>query len=473
MKRFKTLRVRFALWTATLMLLVLISFGSFVYFNTKQGLIRAMDDSLRLSASQAIEAIDIENGQINFSDSLPDSPLVADLQEHGFTIRILALDGKILQSSGIYRSLPVDPSSFQKAGFGNPVFSTVSSTNADQIRVYTAPIMENQGLLGVIQIMQSMGSLYKTLDRLLVALLVSIPVLLIISASSGYYLAARALFPIDQITQTAQRISAEDLSGRLNPQETNDEVGRLEATLDNMLARLENAFRHERQFTADASHELRTPMAATQAILGVTLEKDRTPQEYRQALRDISDETDRMQGLVENLLFLARGDQKNSTQFEIVDFSHLLLDTAETLRPLAEGKGLRFNVSVPEEITLIGNSDGLIRLFINLLDNAIKFTSHGEIRLLAWKGERFVQIKVSDTGSGILDQDVPHIFDRFYRVDTSRSTRGSGLGLAIAQEIVHQHGGEMTVTSQVDQGTVFTVCLPIGNTIQTKVVSKS
>jgi signal transduction histidine kinase len=289
---------------------------------------------------------------------------------------------------------------------------------------------------------------------------------LIISAFSGYYLAARALSPIDRITQTAQRISAEDLSARLNPQKTDDEVGRLAATFDNMLARLENAFRRERQFTADASHELRTPMAATQAILGVTLEKDRTPQEYRQALRDISEETDRLQGLVENLLFLARGDQRNPAPFELIDFSHLLLDTTETLRPLVEAKGLRFDVSVPEEITLIGNTDGLIRLFINLLDNAIKFTSHGEIRLLAWKGEEFVRIKVSDTGSGIPDQDLPNIFDRFYRVDTSRSTQGSGLGLSIAQEIVHQHAGELTVTSRVGQGTDFTVCLPIATPVQ-------
>ncbi len=465
MKRFRTLRFRFALWTATLLLIVLILFGAFVYFSLQQGLVSAMDDSLRFSASQAIAAVNIENGQINFSDSLPESSLVADLQGRGFTIRILAPDGKILQSSGPYHSLLVDPASVQKAGMGVPGFSTVTISSV-KIRVYTAPILDNQQFLGVIQIMQSLAPLVETLDRLLVALLVSIPVLLIISAFSGYYLAARALFPIDQITQTAQRISAEDLSARLNPHKTDDEVGRLAATFDNMLARLENAFRRERQFTADASHELRTPMAATQAILGVTLEKDRKPQEYRQALRDISEETDRLQGLVENLLFLARGDQRNPAQFERVDFSHLLLDTAESLRPLSEAKGLRFDVSVPEEITLFGNTDSLIRLFINLLDNAIKFTSHGEIRLLAWKEERFVRIKVSDTGSGIPDQDLPHIFDRFYRVDTSRSARGSGLGLSIAQAIVHQHAGELTVTSRVGQGTEFIVCLPIAATIQ-------
>jgi heavy metal sensor kinase len=460
MGRFRTLRIRFAIWTASLMLIVLVLFGVFVYFSMARGLLTSADDSLRLSTSQAIAAVKIEDGQISFSDNLPESS-PADLHEQGLTTRILTLDGKVIQSAGSYSNLPINLASLHQADSGIPSYITLVSSDVGPVRIYTAPILDHQTVIGVIQGMQSLKVLSDTLNQLLVVMLISIPLLLILSAFSGYYLAARALFPIDQITRTAQRISADDLSARLNLQNSDDEVGRLAATLDHMLARLENAFYRERRFTADASHELRTPMTATQAILGVTLEKDRTPEEYRQALRDISEETDRLQGLVENLLFLARSDQQQHIRNEPVEFSQLLVNTAETLRPLANAKGLRFTTSIPEDLQLVGSTDSLIRLFINLLDNAIKYTSQGEVKLVAEKEKDTVQIKVCDTGCGISPLELPHIFDRFYRVDRSRSTQGSGLGLSIAQEIVLRHGGTISVNSQVDQGTEFSVSLPL------------
>jgi signal transduction histidine kinase len=269
MKRFKTLRVRFALWTAGLMLIVLVLFGTFVYISLGQGLANSIDDSIKLSTSQAIAAVNIENGQINFSDSLPENS-TAELRDRGLTIRILSSDGTVLQSVGPYRNLGVDSKSIQNVIARISSFSTISLNDSDPIRVYTAPIVENQNIVGIIQVMQNLGTLHETLDRLLLALLISIPVLLIVSALSGYFLAAQALSPIDQITQTAQRISTEDLSARLNLQGNDDEIGRLATTFDNMLSRLEEGFNREHQFTSDASHELRTPLAAMQAILIVT-----------------------------------------------------------------------------------------------------------------------------------------------------------------------------------------------------------
>lgn len=462
MKRFRTLRIRFALWTGGLLLLVLALFGTFVYISMWQGLSSSVDDSLRLSSSQAIAAVNIENGQINFSDSLPESNTTVDLQNRGFTIRILTPDGKILQSVGPYRDLPVSTLNVQKANMGGASLNTVSTVGSDPVRIYTAPIIDNQHLLGVIQVMQSLSSLTKTLNSLLLALLVSIPILLLITMVSGYFLAARALSPIDHITRTAQRISTEDLSARLNLPATDDEIGRLSRTIDNMLTRLEEGFNRERQFTSDASHELRTPLTAMQAILNVTREKQRPPKEYEIALDDLSEETDRLRSLTEDLLYMARGDAQPALLNETVNLSDLLIDVSESLLPSAESKRLKMDRNVAAELYIQGDSDALIRVCVNLIDNAIKYTDQGGIKVEAkLKNKREIEVTISDTGRGISEEHLPHIFERFYRVDGSRTTRGYGLGLAIVQEIVHNHQGNIEVSSQVGIGTEFRLHFPV------------
>ncbi|HMN29936.1 MAG TPA: ATP-binding protein, partial [Caldilineaceae bacterium] len=258
-------------------------------------------------------------------------------------------------------------------------------------------------------------------------------------------------------------LSASDLSTRLNLSSTEDEVGRLAATFDSMRVRLDEAFQRERQFTADASHELRTPLAAMQTIISSTLARQRTPAEYEHALIDLGQETEQMRLLTEGLLHLARTDAaRQYTKFEAVDLSILLKDVADSLRPLAEEKGLELIDLVADEgLTLLGDSDGLIRLFVNLLDNAIKYTAQGSISLTAQRqDEDWLAVIVSDTGVGIAPEHLPHLFDRFYRVDEARSTEGIGLGLAIALDIARAHGGDITVESTVGQGTTFCVHLP-------------
>jgi signal transduction histidine kinase len=239
-------------------------------------------------------------------------------------------------------------------------------------------------------------------------------------------------------------------------------VGRLAFTFDSMLARLENAFQRERQFTADASHELRTPLSAMQTIIGSTLARTRAPTEYEQALRDLDHEAQQMRTLTEGLLHLARNDDtRHSARLESVDLSILLKDVIDSLRPLAEEKGLKLIDELPAEgLTLMADSDGLIRLFVNLLDNAIKYTGQGFITISAKpQAGNMLAVSISDTGMGIASEHLPHIFDRFYQVDQSRSTDGIGLGLAIALDAARAHGGNITVESQVNKGTTMTVQL--------------
>ena len=455
-----TLRVRFALWAALLLLVVLVAFGAFVYLRTKQGLEAAIDDSLRLSALQAIATVNLEDGQVDLGDSLAEAGPTADLQERGLTLRLLDPSGQVLQAFGPFRNLPLDPHRLASALAGQSGFATVTDpVGGDRIRIYAVPITENGQTRGLVQVAQSLGPVRDTLDRLLSALLLGGPLLILAAGTGGYFLAARALAPIDHITRTARRISAEDLSARINLPAMNDEVGRLAATFDEMLARLDDSFRRERQFTADASHELRTPLAAMQAILSVMREKRRTPEDYEVALSDLSEETDRLRRLMEDLLQAARGEARYIAVREAVDLSALLRDVTDALRPLAEAKGLALTCQVADGLTLRGDSDALIRLFVNLLDNAVKYTEQGGIEVTAGIDQDKIRVRVADSGIGIASEHLPHVFDRFYRVDRSRSSPGAGLGLAIALQIARAHGGTIGVDSTPGVGTTFNVDL--------------
>jgi heavy metal sensor kinase len=461
MKRFSTLRARFALWVAGLLLVALLAFGALVYVSLSSSLKAGVDDSLQLSAAQANAAVNIEDGEIAIADGIPETSALSGLREHGFTIRVLTSAGKLLQAVGPYRDLPVATTAIDRALQRQSTFATVTApASGDSIRVYTTPIVENEQIIGVVQVARTLEDVQNTLQRLLAALLISIPVLVCGAALGGYVLAARALTPIDTITRTARRISAEDLHARLNLPPTDDEVGRLAATFDTMLDRLDASFQRERQFTADASHELRTPLAAMQAILGVIREQRRTPEDYEQALDDIAEETNRLRALADDLLRLARGEAYKPVARETVDLTTLLQDVTDSLAPLAESKGLSISCEARRQLLVRGDSDGLIRLFVNLLDNAIKYTECGGITVRTTIGNDRTDVIIGDTGIGIATDQLPRVFDRFYRIETSRTTHGAGLGLAIAHDIAHAHGGTIAVQSAIGIGTTFTVRLP-------------
>jgi heavy metal sensor kinase len=454
MKRLKTLRVRFALWTASWLLLVLILSGTFIYISFARGLAQSIDDALRLTAAQILLSIDDETLQLENIDAVASLTL-----RDQFSMQILDLAGETRQNYGPYQDLP-PPSTSTDANQPGTFITLTDPTTQHFIRVYTAPIVEDERVLGTLQVAQSLLGVQQVLNQLLTTLLIAGPIVVFLAGVGGYILAARALTPINQITRTAARISVEDLSARLNLPPTDDEVGRLAATFDTMLARLDNDFRRERQFTADASHELRTPLTTMQTIIGSTLSRTRTPEEYERALADLAEETSRMKFLAEGLLLLAQKDASQPVPRETVDLSTLLQDVSDSLRPLAEEKGLALDCSLPPELTLTGDNDELIRLFVNLLGNAIKYTEQGRITItLNQETGDFIEVAIADTGMGIAPEHLPHIFDRFYRVEASRTASGVGLGLAIALSVAQAHGGTISVTSEIGTGTVFLVKL--------------
>ncbi|GIW12746.1 MAG: hypothetical protein KatS3mg062_0185 [Tepidiforma sp.] len=308
------------------------------------------------------------------------------------------------------------------------------------------------------------GIYSRSLDRLQYWSLVSVVGLAIASGIGGYILSGMLLRPVRDITQAASEISATNLSRRINYQGPRDELWALADTFDSMIGRLEASFERQRQFVQDASHELRTPLAAIRTNIEVTeMDPDATLEEYRELVATIKSQTERLTRLSEDLLLLTNDDGAR-VEREPVDLGALTADVVSELQPLAAQRGvaLRRHVAAPAPEAQ-ASPDLLFRCVLNLVDNAIKYSGEGAtvtVRVLE-AGER-LRVEVEDNGPGIPPEALPHIFERFYRVDKGRSRRegGTGLGLAIVRELITAMGGQVGVRSEPGSGTTFWIDLP-------------
>jgi heavy metal sensor kinase len=293
---------------------------------------------------------------------------------------------------------------------------------------------------------------------------------LLLASAGGYFLARKNLAPIASMNSQTQRISAENLSARLDVTNSRDELGRLATTINDLLARLENSFKEQQRFIADASHELRTPLAVLRGETEVALSKPRTIDEYQQSLSLIQDEAEQLSRIVEDLFILARQpiNTRAALSKERVSLNDAVRDCARAAQVLATQKGVRLKLeNDPPAIALNGDHELIRRLILNLLDNAVKYTpAGGEISLALTRENGNAEIVVRDNGVGIPESAQPRVFDRFYRVDKARARAmgGAGLGLSIAQWIVEVHGGDITLLSAPGKGSTFTVVLPLHQT---------
>ena len=275
----------------------------------------------------------------------------------------------------------------------------------------------------------------------------------------------RALTPVDDIIHEAQNINSKNLSKRLRVSQSGDELQRLSETLNSMLERLEAAFNRITQFTADASHELRTPLAFMRTTTEVSLRTSHDVSEYREAQLQILDELEKTSDLVEKLMLLARADAGvENLQRRRVNLADSLREACRQGRTLAEAKQVTFEEDIVKTAVIVeGDSDGLRRLFLILIDNAVKYTPEGLITVSLMSSNEFAIVEVRDTGIGVAAADLPYIFDRFYRADKARSRElgGVGLGLSIARWEAEAHGGSIAVQSTFGKGSVFQVRLPL------------
>jgi heavy metal sensor kinase len=462
---FRSIRVRLTLWYVLLLSVVLVLFGGTLYVALQITLRDDLDDVLINGASLMINSLQID-GQGHLSAG-PEPPLAWSDPKRGEHLwRVLDRSGQIVAQSGVQDlgGLPLDAAVIAQALAGQEVFQTVRLGD-EPVRVYSAPVTHGGQIVGVVQQSLSMDDTLQILAAFRWILLLALPLTLALASGGGLFLAGRALRPVDQITRAAQTLGAHDLSQRLNLDLPDDELGRLARTFDAMIARLDEAFHRQRRFTADASHELRTPLTIIKGDLSLALARPRDAEYYHRVLAEVDEEVDGMGRLVERLLALARTDAKGvSLQRQATDLSALLADLTEQTRPLAEARGLDLVAQIAPNLAATVDPDAVTQVVLNLLDNALKYTSSGRVRLSAHpsgSGDR-VQIAVSDSGPGIPAEHLPHIFDRFYRVDRARSRElgGAGLGLAIARDLTQAHGGEISVTSVPGEGSTFTVHLP-------------
>ena len=460
----KTIRARIALLMSLLMLALLLLSGGFLYFSLRAQLQQTLDDALRFNAQQLLATVENENGRLVFGRGDVTADPIRSVDDW---LRLVMLDGTTTSGQGkLATTSPFNPQPGSDAVFTTiDAAGLVALTNGfqPQLRIVSLPVNIDGRQVAWVQVGRSMAALHDTLNELLLLLLLLTPVLLLATAMSGYWLAGRVLRPIETIRRQAAAMSAQDLQRRLNLALPDDEIGRLARTFDQMLERLQASFQAQQRFVSDASHELRTPLAVIRGECDITLECPRQAADYVEALQIIGDETGRMERLVTNLLWLVRSDSTQITiQCEVFDLADLLSVLIELLQPQAINAGVTLNVDLPAALPILGDTDRLIQVFANLLENAFVYAPGSTVSIRATMHDRWVVVTIADTGPGIASAHLPHLFERFYRVDVSRNraSGGSGLELAIVQEIVLAHGGLVVVTSTLEKGTCFTVRLP-------------
>ncbi len=458
---FHSIRWRLTILYLVLLISALLLFSAGTYLATRRALMENYDEVLGDRATLVAQAIDIDDG----IPELKQEVLLSGHRADDYFTRLYAINGILVfddTTGGPY--VPDIPAAITAALAREKSLTEVRS-GADTLRVATFPIIHDGQIAGVLQVGVSLQDVEGTLRTLLIVLLVMIPATVMLASGGGLFLANRALAPIDAITRTAQRISAENLSGRIGLLGPDDEVGRLARTFDTMLARLEEAFHRQRQFAADASHELRTPLTAIIGQIDVALSWPESAESLHATLESVREQAQRLARLANNLLFLARADAPAVVRaVEPVDLSALLPAIVTQVQPLAAQRQQTIVLPALPPRVVHGNEDQLIRLLLNLLDNAIRYTPPGgRIGLDCTDEHGNIRISVRDSGPGIAPEHLPRVFDRFYRVDRGRSRAqgGSGLGLAIAQSIAQLHGGQIVVESAVGRGSTFTVILPV------------
>jgi heavy metal sensor kinase len=455
MKRAK-LRTQLVLWTVALEALLLVTFAAVFILILRNAQNQQIDETLRLGAAQLNAVVDVRDGQYAVA-----AAETADFRARNLIAWILAPDGQTVLTIG-------SASDYSVPNTLPPTDQTLDSTLPDDasIRLLAVPLSEGSSNLGSIVLALPLGESQALLRQILLGFAIAIPLMLGLSAVGGLFLAGRALQPVATITQTARQISAADLSQRLDLDLPPDEIGELARTFNEMLARLERAFQRERQLTSDVSHELRTPLGMLKTQLSLARSRPREAAELLAMMDGMEGDMDRMTRLIEQMLTLARVEQRGLGDFVPVDVGELLHEIVDQLRPQTAVSHITLQLEIPPQVDLYiaGDGERLRQVFTNLIENGLKYSApNGQVTVNVSRHWQTIVVSVTDTGDGIAPEHLPHLFERFYRADSARAreTGGFGLGLAIAQAVVLAHGGAITVSSEVGKGTTFTVTLPV------------
>lgn len=461
-----SLRFRLTLWYGTALASVLVVFGLILYGALAKALKEQADRSLEETAAVAERSLEEHRFGpfLLYEDLSQDFPELATLDKF---FQIFGPTGQItIQSPNIKsREIPLSRTAFEAALAGQTTFESTRFSGEPPIRLISVPVRHGGSLVNIVRVGTSLQPLEETLHRLLIILLITMPLALLASLGGGWFLAGRALRPVEAITQAAERIAGGDLTQRLSVSTAQDEIGRLAGTFNAMIGRLEASFQQVRQFTSDASHELRTPLTVLKGETELALRRPRSADDYRLVLESSLEEVDRMSRIVDELLFLSRADLGEiKMESRPVRLDHLFDDLKRQAEVLGHEQAVHIVTGPSEPVTIAGDDMRLRELLLNLLDNAIKYSPRGgrvEMNLVKQNGA--ARLSISDHGIGMSREEQAHIFDRFYRTDAARAhtKKGTGLGLAICKWIVDAHHGTIDVQSEPGKGSVFTVILPL------------
>lgn len=477
----RSLRAQLALWHGMLLALTLLLLAAFTYLLLREYLNHSADAALSEFAETTSK--DIAAAVYHYHTLHPDQRLAPDaerrfidtndLQSWGRYVQVIDPDGHAVAFSDALRTnkLPVPSETLLACRLtGKPVFDTVTTLGQYPVRMVTLPVQLGSRIPYLVQVGASVEGVEGALQRALFLLLVLTPAIFLIALLGGWALVGSSLRPVDEMTRAALRIESKRLDMRISPPRSDNEIGRLAAALNEMIARLDRSFQQIERFTADASHELKTPLTAIRGEAEVALMSPQTP-ETQATLQSIVAETERLSSIVNNLLLLSRADADQvRLNHEPVALHEIVLATFETLERLARRKNIAIDFADMEEVTIQGDALWLQQLFTNLIHNAVHYTPDGGRVTLALTTvpsagaePSAACFSVTDTGPGIPPEHLPFLFDRFYRVDSGRSREqgGSGLGLNIARWVAESHGGRIAISSTVGQGSVFTVFLPM------------
>jgi heavy metal sensor kinase len=383
----------------------------------------------------------------------------------GKFIQIMDTSGRIgAKMSDIEgEALPTSFNALERAMRGEIVYETIERTKP-RLRMVTIPIMEKKKVTSVVQVGTSLEDFDETIRKLLLIMIISIPTSISVTIVVGYFMAKKALRPVDQIRRAAVKISSSNLDEKIDIAGRRDELGRLAETFNAMIGRLKDAFQRVNQFSIDVSHELKTPLTILKGETEVALRKEREKDDYQKLLLSNLEEIDRMSCIIDDLLLLSKADTKDiKLNIEEIALRDLIMGVCMNMKVVADKKEVVLQTGEMEDVRVKGDELKLRRMILNIVENGIKYSqTGGKVIVSSYVNDGYAQIDVKDEGIGISEQDIKYVFDRFFRADRSRKREsGSGLGLSISRWIAEAHKGSIEVKSQPAQGSIFTIKLPI------------
>ncbi len=466
----KSIRFRLTFWyTVSLVVAIIVIFISF-YFVTRQALHTQTENTLTSHSQKIVEVVTREGS--NMHQAIVKEAFVEEFSNiPGMLVVIINSSGTIVSSSQTVS--PTDgviKNFFKAASLSEKPFFADRIIGSQSLRFLITPIMQNNSLLGVVIIGHPIDVIAKALNNLVTMLGVVFVAFLIPVVLGGYLNARGAVAPISDISKKLKLINSGNLDKRINNPHTGDEIEELSVTFNSLLDRLHSAFIRERQFIGDVAHELKTPLSAQRTNIEVALSKDRSKEEFRDTLEESLVDNNQLSSTLKNILDLAWAQADSAKlQLDRVNLSQIVLDVKDLTMKMVHKKQIAVKGIVQPDIFVNGRKDKLFRSILNIVDNAVTYTPEkGTITISLHKKNGLANIHIKDTGIGIAEKDLPHIFERFYRGSTRLPARqesdkvfGSGLGLAIASATITAHQGSVEVKSKAGKGSEFTVLLPL------------